>query len=45
MQFSLKCNLMPKFEGGPLDRGAETGVGWFSIEFATLYLGNGARYA
>jgi len=43
MQFSLKCNLMPKFEGGPLDRGAETGVGWFSIEFATLYLGNGAR--
>jgi len=30
-------------EGGPLDREAQTGVGWFSIEFATLYLGNGAR--
>jgi len=53
MQFSLKCSanaltlclpsLIPKFEWGPLDPGAQTGVGWFSIEFATLYLGNGVR--
>jgi len=32
-----------KFEGCSLNQGAQTGVGWFSIEFATLYLGNDAR--
>jgi len=36
-------SLIPKFKGNPLDRGrgAQTRQGWFSIEFATLYLGNG----
>ena len=45
MQFLLKCSPMPtlclpslitKLEGGPLDRGAQTGGGWFLIEFAIL---------
>jgi len=53
MQFSLKRSPMPyllpaKFDseilrGNSLDLGAQTGVLWFSIMFATLYLENGAR--
>ena len=52
MHFSLKCSPLPyslpaKFDSEIRRRslwsGAQTGVGWFSIEFATLYLGNGAR--
>jgi len=52
MQFLLKCSPMPNHfacqgwsrnsKGSPRS-GAQTGVGWFSIEFATLYLRNGAR--
>jgi len=47
MQFSLKCSpvsylclpsLITKFEGDSLDLGPQTGVGWFLIDFATLYL-------
>ena len=40
---SLPAKLDSEIRRGPLDREAETGVGWFSIEFATLYLGNGVR--
>jgi len=49
MQFSLnvaQClkSSPAKFDyntrRGPLDRRAQTGVVWFSIDFATLYLGN-----
>jgi len=35
-------SLILKFEGVPLIK-AQTAVGWFSIEFTTLYLGNGVR--
>ena len=53
MQFSLnvaQClnslpampSLITKFEEGPLNQGTQTGVGWYLIEFATLYLRNSA---
>ena len=54
MQFSLKFSPMPylclpslitNFEGGTFDRGAQTRVKWFLMEFATLYFGKGVRYS
>ena len=53
MQFSLKCSPIPHLldcqvwlrnstESPWLE--AQTGMGWFSIEFAALYLGNDARW-
>jgi len=52
MQFLLECspsfNSLPaKFDDeiqrGSHDQETQTGVSWFSIDFATLYLRNGAR--
>ena len=40
---SLPAKFDSEIRRGPFDRGAQTGVGWFSIEFATLYLENGVR--
>ena len=40
---SLPAKFDYEIRRGPLDRMVQTGVGWFSIEVATLYLGNGAR--
>ena len=47
--YNVLCSPMPylsackfDYEGSPLDREAQTGMEWFSIEFATLYLGNDA---
>jgi len=53
IQFLLKCSPMLYFLPAKFDdqilRGstrswARTGVGWFSIDFAILYLKNDARY-
>jgi len=38
---SLPAKFDYEIRRSPLDREAQTAVGWFSIEFAMLYLGNG----